>query len=255
MMKFRVFLVVLSVVLGSNFAHSQVTFRDSAVSLALFMPNIGFQTPGGDLADRFGSNGNAGFHFMYKWQNNFVLGADGQFLFGSNLKEDSILAGIQTSQGEIIDGAGQFATVFLYQRGMQFNARAGYLWNAFGPNDNSGILFTAGVGFLQHWIEIQSPENRAPQLRGDYFKGYDRMTNGVAFTQSIGYMNLANNRRTNFYLGLDFTQAITKNRRSWNFDERRRDDRQRLDLLVGIRFGYIFPAYKKAKYTSEFYYD
>jgi hypothetical protein len=255
MMKFRVFLVVLIVVLGSHYIQAQVTFRDSAVSLALFMPSIGLQAPGGDLAERFGPNGNAGFHFMYKWQNNFVLGADGQFLFGNILREDSILSGIQTSQGEIIDAGGQFASVFIYQRGMQFNARAGYVWNAFGPNDNSGILLTGGIGFLQHRVEFQSPENRAPQISPEYLKGYDRLTNGVAFTQSIGYMNLANNRRANFYFGFDFTQAITQNRRSWNFDQRAADDRQRLDLLFGFRAGYIFPAYKKAKYNSEFYYD
>lgn len=254
-MKFRVLLVVITVVFVSHFSSAQVTFRDSAVSLALFMPTVGLQMPGGDLADRFGTNGNAAFHFMYKWQNGLVFGVDGQFIFGNRIVEDSILNGISTSQGEIIDAGGQFATVFLYQRGMQFNARAGYLWNIVGPNDNSGILFTLGGGFMQHRIDIQSPENRAPQISTEYRKGYDRLTNGFVLTQSIGYMNLANNRRGNFYIGLDITQGFTQNRRSWNFDQRMRDDRMRLDLLYGVRLGYIFPAYKKAKYTSEFYYD
>ncbi len=82
-------------------------------------------------------------------------------------------------------------------------------------------------------------------------KGYDRLSNGIGFTQSVGYLFLSNNRIANFFAGIEMNEAFTKNRRDFNYDQMKKDNQLRTDLLFGIRIGWILPLYKKA--PKEFY--
>jgi hypothetical protein len=66
-------------------------------------------------------------------------------------------------------------------------------------------------------------------------------------------MYLDKNRRINFFVNLEFTQAFTQSRREFNFNEMRKDNTRRTDLLYGLKIGWIFPVYKKL--PQEFYYD
>lgn len=49
-----------------------------------------------------------------------------------------------------------------------------------------------GGGFLQHKIRIENRENVAPQILGDYAKGYDYLRNGPAGYLYVGYVFHAN---------------------------------------------------------------
>ena len=98
---------------------------------------------------------------------------------------------------------------------------------------------------MQHKIRIENDENQAKQISGDYVKGYDRLTNGFALMQYVGYQYLSNRRLVNFNLGVELYEGFTQNRRSYNFDEMRKDDTKRKDYLFGIRFGWVIPLYKK----------
>ena len=122
-----------------------------------------------------------------------------------------------------------------------------------GPNKNSGLLLMGGLGFLQHRIRIENLDNRVPNLNDDYVKGYDRLSNGFAAHQFIGYMHLSNSRRLNFYVGFELNQAWTQNRRGYNFDKQQVDKEKRLDLLYGIKVGWILPLYPKGA-QKYFYY-
>jgi len=235
---------------------AQVRFDDStAAGLALFMPEVQFCVPGGDLADRFGPHAKVGLTAAYKTQGNWSFGGNVMMTFGNQVREDDILDGISTSDGAIIDGNGQYASVFLNQRGFDAMATAGRVFSGIGPNLNSGIWLRGGIGFVQHRIQIDNLENRAPQLTDEYIKGYDRLTNGLGIQQSVGYLHLSNNRRVNFYIGLQAGQQWTQSRRSWNFDTRTRDTAPRFEWYGGLKLGFIFPAYTKAKYISDFYFD
>lgn len=206
---------------------------------------IGYQFPGGDLSDRFGNNFSAGGIFQWKLRSNWILGVSCNFLFSDEVKERNFLDQYMTPDGHIIDGNGQYASVLLYERGLNIDLKVGKIFSFLGPNPNSGLMTTLGVGYLQHKIKFDPLDSPIPFLDGDYAKGFDRFSSGVSFTEFIGYMNFSNKKLVNFFAGIEFTQAFTKNRRNMNFDTGMKDDNSRTDLLYGIRLGWVFPLYKR----------
>jgi hypothetical protein len=225
---------------------------DTSLAYPMISVQYGFQLPAGELADRFGFSHGIGGGVYYKWRNNLILGSSGYYQFGNQVKERSILAGIASSQGYIINVDGEEATIILYQRGYALQANAGYVLPVFSPNKNSGFMGLLGVGFLQHRIRIEDPIKKTPQIADDYQKGYDRMTNGVMLTEFFGYQYFSSYRLLNFFVGVEFAQAFTRNRRSYNFDEQRRDDHLRLDALTTFKISWNIPLYKRI--AREFYY-
>ena len=227
--------------------------RDSSIGFSMFCVSGAYQVAAGDLGDRFGNNFAVGAAFLRKTRTNWIWGAEGQFLFGGQVREDSILRNISTSQGYILTDNGTYADIILHERGYSVMAQVGRLFPVFGPNPNSGLTLLLGAGFLQHKIRIEDRGNEVSALAGDYKKGYDRLTNGFCLSQFAGYRNFSNNRRINFYIGLEAVQGFTRSRRSVNFDTMEQDTSSRLDLFFGIRAGWIIPLYKKLPRT--YYYD
>jgi len=113
-------------------------------------------------------------------------------------------------------------------------------------------MFTIGPGFMQHKIRIENRGNAAPQLRGDYVKGYDRLSNGFALNEFFGFIYLGNTRLINFTAGLDFTQAFTENRRTINYDTGKHDSSKRFDFLFGIKIYWMIPFYQRV--PNKYYY-
>jgi hypothetical protein len=252
--KIAVFVFFVSVLLLINTgSFAQRNIKDSTITSSFISFNYSYNVPGGDLKNRFGNNSAVGANFFRKYKNNFVWGIDFSYLFGSDIKETSILDSLRTERGFIINRNGQYANVRLYERGFNTTFKIGKVIPAFGPNKNSGFLVTAGAGFMQHKIRIEDIGNSTPALNNDYKKGYDRLSNGLSLTEFIGYLYLDNKRLLNFYAGVEFTQAFTQNRRDYNFDTMTRDSQKRLDLLSGIKFGFVIPLYRRA--PKEFYFN
>lgn len=205
------------------------------------------------MADRFGMNFNIGASLCRKLKSNWVFGLQGDFLFGDQVKDRRFLADLATAQGYLITQDGTYGDVLLYERGWQVQARFGKIFPVVGPNENSGLMLTAGPGFLQHKIRIENQGTDIPYLEGNYTKGYDRLTNGWSISGFFGYVNFGNRKRVNFFAGLDYTMGMTASRRDFDFDTRRKDDLQRTDVLWGIRVGWIIPFYKKV--PNAYYYD
>jgi hypothetical protein len=106
---------------------------------------------------------------------------------------------------------------------------------------------------MQHKINIFHKDNNIPQLRGDYLKGYDRLTNGLVVGQYIGYNYFANNGLLNFHVGLDISAGFTKGRRDYLYDVMRSDNASRMDILFGVRGGWYIPIFKRK--SEEFFFD
>jgi len=225
---------------------------DSPEKLPMIFPTYAFQWPGGDLSERFGANSSIGAGFLYKTHRNWLVGLDACFIFGNIIKQDSLMQNLYTSDGYIIGQDGQYADMGIYERGFNTSFKLGKIFPVFGSNKNSGIMFLAGAGYLQHKIRIEVRDNTAPQVGGEYKKGYDRLTSGFQVSEFLGYMYIGNSRLANFFAGLEWMQAWTENRRSMNFDEGRRDDSKRLDMLYGIKIGWIIPFRKRL--PKDFYY-
>lgn len=251
--------IILMIFCSAYISPAQVNIKDSVISTSLLSISYSYQFPGGDLSKRFLSNSAIGGSYFFKTKSNWLIGADGFFMFRDTIKETGILDSISTKTGDIgdignlIDGNGIYAQVFLYERGFYFGMKGGKLFPVFGPNKNSGIVILCGLGFLQHKIRIENPDNTAHQIKGDYKKGYDRLTNGLALSEFIGYMYLGNSRLVSFYAGFEFTQAWTQNRRSYNFDMMGPDKTKRFDLLSGFKIGWIIPLYKRS--PEKYYYN
>lgn len=243
--------LVLLISLISLALQSQIKIT-KAESFPVYYGSFAGQLPAGNLSDRFGANASIGAGYFYKTKSGWLWGADFQYLFGNSVREDSILDNLRASNGEILNEYGEYANVIISESGYYTGIKTGKIFPVSKSYPNSGILFTAGIGFLEHKIRIDNQSNNAPQILGDYKKGYDRLTNGLGSQFFLGYLHIGKNQLANFYGGIEFTQAWTQNRRSINLDTRVQDTTKRIDQLWGIRFGWIIPIYRNV--SSDYYY-
>lgn len=205
--------------------------------------SYGYQLPFEDLEERFGNNGVVHTGVEYWTRNNLIIGLEGSFQFGSRVKQD-VIAGLRTQEGFIIGNDRDVADVQLRQRGFYAGGLVGKLFPLLENNSRSGIRATLGLGLLQHKIRIQDdPQRDVASLTTELKKGYDRLTNGLALSQFIGYQHLANDRQLNFSAGVEFIQGFTQNRRSFNFDTQMQDTQMRLDVLLALRVTWVLPFY------------
>lgn len=205
---------------------------------------FGIHQPAGKLAERFGMDMHVGGGIEYiSLSKGWIIGGDIFYMFGKDVKED-VLKNMRTADGAILGDIGTYASVDLRERGLYCGMNGGRLFKL-SDNGNriGGVRLTLSVGFLQHKIRIQDNSNSAPQLQSPYTEGYDRLTNGFALSQFIGYQMISRDKTINFFIGLDFTEGFTRNRRVFNFDTRQVDDKKRLDMLYGIRAGWFIPLF------------
>jgi hypothetical protein len=230
----------------------QVNVKDSAVTAPIIYATYSYQFPGGDLTELFGSNSSIGGGFFVKTKRNWIIGAEGNYLFGGTVKnQETMLVLISTPEGLIIDANGMYADVVMYERGYSFYGYLGKLIPVLSPNPNSGFTVTAGAGYLQDKIRINNPNNTAPQLLDDYKKGYDKLNGGFALKGTIGYTYLSNSRLINFSLGFEFIQAWTKRKRDYNFDLKGPDPDSYSSQFYGIKACWFIPLYQRK--PKEYY--
>jgi len=244
-------LIIVSLITTAGL-FAQVNIRDSVIFTPLIYATYAYQFPGGDLAKQFGSNSNIGGGVMFKTKHNWLFGAEGNYLFGQSVKNsDALLKGISTSDGFVIDANGYLADIVFYESGFNVFAKFGKVIPLLAPNPNSGFTLIAGAGYIQDKIRIHVIGNTAPQLLGDYLKGYDRLNGGIAVTGSLGYMYLSNKRLLNFSVSLEFMQAWTNPYRERDFDTGKKDTRKLNSQFYAIRFNWMIPLYRRV--PKEFY--
>jgi len=230
----------------------QVSVSDSSIAIPMIYATYSYQFPGGDLAVRYGSNSSIGGGFLVKTKSNWLIDVEGNYQFGSSVKnQDSLLKPISTSEGFIIDANGKIGDVILYMRGYNFFFRFGKLFPWVGPNPNSGFTLMAGAGYLQNKMRILNPDNTVPQLQGDYKKGYDRLNSGFAVSGSIGYLFMSTNRLLNFSLAFEFIQAWTKGKREIDFNTGEPDLGKLSSQYYGIKATWNIPLYRRS--PKEYY--
>lgn len=216
--------------------------------------NYGNQYPQKDLQTRFGNNLTVGLNLEYLTdKSNLIFGVQSSLLFGTDVKEN-VLASLENDSGIIYNNNFSNSTVDLRERGFYSGLYVGKLFGLLKENKRSGIRLQLGAGLLQHKIRIQlDPNSFVTELTTEGRKGYDRLTNGLALQQFVGYQHHSKNRLVNFYAGFEFIQGFTKNRRSINVDTGLTDTAERLDLLVGFRLGWTLPFYLGEKADTIYY--
>lgn len=215
--------------------------------------NGGLDFPVADMATRFGLSYRFGPSLMYKTESNFIFGAKFDLISGNKIREDSLLSGVHDKNGLFINNIGQRIGVGLFERGFAVGLQAGKILPFSKSNPNTGLLLLTGAGFMQHRINIEDRDETIPQIRNEYEKGYDRLTNGVYVEQFAGFNMFDKGGLLNFHIGLDILAGFTQGRRDYLFDVRRKDDASRLDMLIGLRGGLYIPIFKKK--SEEIYFD
>jgi len=251
-MKIRLRLLIL-LMFSCTFTQAQKSIQDSVIFTNLVYASYTLQFPGGDMAERFGTNSCIGPGYLIKTSSNWVFGIEGNFMFGKEVKNtENILSIIETSDGNIIDMEGIYADYNFNERGFSAIARVGKLIPAWGPNRNSGIIFALGGGYLQHKIYIEHKDKTAPAITGDYLKGYDELKRGFASNIFLGYLYLGNRNKVNFFAGIDCTVGFTRHVRPYSFNNMKFNSGKFNDILTGVRVGWIIPIFSRA--PKDYYY-
>ncbi len=183
-------ILILFITTGALLAQQKNNLGDTIVNATLLQVSYAIQFPFADMADRYGNNNCIGGGISFKVNNNWMFGAEANFLFGGNIKEDTMLDYLFTSGGFLIGTNGIAESVLLFERGYYFIGKFGKVIPVVKGNPNSGLQVMAGAGFIEHKIKIEDPDAALSYVTGDYAKGYDRLTNGLALYQYIGYLRL-----------------------------------------------------------------
>lgn len=214
-------------------------------SATLLSVNYNYELPLADLAQRFGNSSRIGVALLRRTKNNFTYGLEAQYLFGNRVKEDSLLQNLFTDDGNLVGNSGYNANIRFGQQGLSAALVIGKIFPLKSTQPNKGIWVNITAGYLWHQIGFRDRQNDMPQLTGDYKKGYDRLSGGLATSVHLAYVYLSDNKRINFHIGPIFTLANTRSLRKYNYDTRTADTQSRRDMLVGIKLGWMLPFYDK----------
>ncbi len=221
--------------------HSQENSSElSPAILANF--EFGYYVPGGDLSDRFGNclGAGGGVEYITK-KRSFIFGLQSTFYFGDEVKED-VLSEIRNDDGFLIGNNKIHANIDLRYRGLYIGGSIGKIFSLSEYNKRSGIRANFGVGYFQHKIRVQDDGNSyVPIVGGEYKQGWDRLSSGIALRQFVGYQLLSLNKLINFYVGFEFMQAFTQNRRKHDYKLMTKLNDNRIDLSYGIKIGWTLP--------------
>lgn len=206
--------------------------------------HLGYGTPLGALADRYGNHQAVGLGLSFEpARYHFPIGMKWTYMFGRNVEED-VLAPYRTQDlGQIIGEDGVQTDVQLRERAFHIQLFTGGIF-PIGSQKNAkhGIKWLLGVGFLQHRIRIQDDSRSAVQLNKVFASGHDRLCNGYAINSFLGYEYRS--RRINFYAGLEPVWAFTESRRSYHYDLMVSDlGVRRNDFMLQFKFGWYLPFY------------
>jgi hypothetical protein len=207
--------------------------------------NGDFDFPGGDMAQRFGFSARLGPGVLYKTKSNWMIGVKADFIFGNQIKQKGLMADIKDKDGDIITSDGQRIIVPTYERGYMMGLQAGKIIGLSKKNSDNGILLLTSVGFMQHKIDIYDKDGVVSSLQNGYLKGYDRLTNGLFAEEYVAYTYFAKNGLLNFNIGLDASFGFTQGRRDYLYDVMQRGNDKRLDVLFGLRGGWMIPIFKR----------
>jgi len=251
--KMKVLLPVFVLMLGFYSTSAQVSVKDSSIAMVMIRPSYALQLPAGDLANRFGINQSIGMGVTYKTAKGWMFTAEGAFIFGTNINEPNLFGNLTTSDGTIIGSDGLYADIRVFERGYYATLGVGRLFKVAKPNPNCGFIVEASLGFIQHKIKIQDKKNAVPALQEEYLKGYDRLTNGLAVREFIGYLYVGNHRLVNFFGGIEAVQGWTAGRRDYDYSDMKANKQARIDLLFGLKVGWVIPLFKEAPETFYLY--
>lgn len=220
----------------------------------MFSPIYTAQFPFGSMRDRFGFNSLFGLHLSYKMKKNWMVGVEGSFLYGTQVRENYILDNISLPSGQLIGTTNALITPKLQEMGANIKFTFGKIFPLSEKYPDAGIMWLTGFGFLSHNIAINVRGTSLPQLNKTYRKGYDRLSNGPVLSQFLGGIFMARGKYVSLYGGLQFDIGFTQGRRNYDFYSMGPLKDKRVDMFLGLRLGWIIPVFTQASVKEHYYY-
>ena len=218
-----------------------------------FTFNYNYQIPTSNLTNTFGDNSAIGASYFLETANNLFYGIEGNYMFGDNVKDETLFDNISTSIGAIIGDDGHYTNVVLMQRGFDANIFVGYAFH-FKETNLSGIYISQGFGYLQHQIYINTKNQNIPQLNEEMKKGYDRFSNGFSAKFFADYKYYSKKGKFQASAGINYTMAYTKINRIYDFANQQHYSNQRKwDQLLGFKLQVIIPIQRKNEEVFHYY--
>ena len=215
--------------------------QQSSPSILNIGLGYGYEMPVGDLSDRFGNNFEIGYKVDWVTPKNWIIGIDGGFKFGTDVKEDP-LAIFRVSDGRLLGADHAWAETYFRKRGVFIGVALGKIFPLSGGR--SGIRVHLTPGLMTHHIRLVDESSSLAQIDEDYRHGYDRLTRGLAMKQYVGYQHLSADKRVNFSIGIESTLGYTKQVRKYNFGETAiANTDNRFDGYIGIKATWFLPFY------------
>tara|TARA_B100000902_G_scaffold302663_1_gene290667 strand:+ start:15923 stop:16657 length:735 start_codon:yes stop_codon:yes gene_type:complete len=243
----RIFIIIYFGLLFQNCISQEYNQENNIITF-----DYNHQFPTGNLSQEYGNNSSLGLNFI-KIKNKISYGIDIYYMFGNNVKNDSLLNNISTDNGWLINSSGELDTILLYQRG----------WNShflFGrsikkiKNSNGKIYFFIGLGYLQHKIRLESNRTDLPQIDENYIIGYDKLRNGISTKIGLDYIYMKKNNAFKYKIGIELINSFTKSKRSYDFPSMQQiDNSLRIDKLIGLKFGIIIPINRNNDNKFHYY--
>lgn len=220
----------------------------------LIAPTFTAQFPYGNMRERFGYNSLFGLHLSYKTDRNWLWGVEGNFLFGTKVKENYVITSIATSTNQYISSNNDLIGVTPQEQGFNTKFVVGKIIPVSKKFPDAGILIMTSLGFLMHKIAINVRETSLPQFSKVYRKGYDRLTVGPVLSQFIGGTFIMRRKYASAYLGATFDIAFTQGVRNYDFYTMAPMKDKRIDMFVGLKFAWIIPVFTRTSEKEFFYY-
>jgi len=203
----------------------------------------GFGLALGAFAERVALVYPIGGGFFRQSAKGWQWGTTAHFIFGEEIKEP----GFASNLLPIIAGDGSFPGIGATFQGIMSGGFVGKVLPLGKPNGNSGFSLRFGGGYFSSWYALRASGGLVPQLSAPYDKGYDRMSTGFYLSQWLGYHLMSNNQSINCYFGVEAVQGFQEHRRGYQYDIGVLPEGLRSDLWLGLKAGWFFPLYPRAK--------
>ena len=251
-------IIVIYFSVQSGYAQRQMRISkvDSAGLIAYISANYAYNfiLKSSDLFQESGNLMGAGVNFSLKPKSNWTIETGFNYYFSGKVKGvDSLFSMLSNNAGLYMDGNGTAADIEVDTRAWSLRLEGGKIIPVSKRSLNTGIHVKCGIGVLQRYIFIKNPDNLIPGLTKEYKKGYDRLTLGFTLYQYIGYTRLSNTKFACFYGGFEFYEVFSKRQREYDFNLMGKDNRKFFDTMIGLKFGWIIPLYKK-EYIDTYYF-
>lgn len=232
------------------------SLRKNNQRILIFSGFAGLAQPGADLANDYGTFGQAGGGIEFINKSGFTAGIEGAYLFGSGVKKDPI-PNLRNPDLSVTGSNGSDAVFKVYQRGtllpvLRFGYRIKPKIPFFRNNLAGGPTLNLSLGWFRHFTFIEDISKKTAQFSEQYRPGYDRLVTGVLPGFWVGYLYIPEQKGLNLHLEIGYGTGFTKTAR-YSFPDGTPPGINRKDNLFQARLKICFTVRSRAENTVYYY--